>query len=192
MTKRPLPLVAHSERLIVLVGPSGAGKDSVLAAWRARRPAQVHFAQRLITRPVLATGEQHQCIDETALDAALAVGDIALHWRAHGLRYAIPFKALTPLARGEWVVVNGSREHLPHLRTQAPRARIVSITASPALLARRLQRRGREAASHIEQRLARNGALGQPAGVDISIVNDGTPTQAAEHLAAWFATLSPG
>ena len=52
--------IAQSERLLAVVGPSGAGKDSVLAAWRALQQQQQatphapaalpHYARRVITR----------------------------------------------------------------------------------------------------------------------------------------------
>jgi phosphonate metabolism protein PhnN/1,5-bisphosphokinase (PRPP-forming) len=74
--------------LILVVGPSGAGKDTLLTAAREalRQDARFHFAQRVITRPTDAGGEEHQAITEQEF----AARDFALQWQAHGLRYGIP------------------------------------------------------------------------------------------------------
>ena len=50
-----------SGRLVYIVGPSGAGKDSVIEWARARLAPQgpVRFAQRTITRTPQEGGEQH-------------------------------------------------------------------------------------------------------------------------------------
>ena len=52
------PAVPHSERLIVVVGPSGAGKDSVLQAWRrglAPGQAPVAVRREAMAEPVVAS-----------------------------------------------------------------------------------------------------------------------------------------
>lgn len=81
--------------LIYVVGPSGAGKDSVLAWLRQRIPASqgVHFAQRCIDRPVQAGSqpphesvtapgfhgsheahEAHEAVDTAGFLALLQIG----------------------------------------------------------------------------------------------------------------------
>ncbi|MEW6704110.1 MAG: phosphonate metabolism protein/1,5-bisphosphokinase (PRPP-forming) PhnN [Pseudomonadota bacterium] len=172
-------------RLIVVVGPSGAGKDTLLKRWRERLApaAPLHFARRLITRPADPLGERHEPVTHAQLQALRASGALAFEWQAHGLAYAVHREALAPLGRGEWVVLNGSRDHLPTLRAQAPGCRVVEVTAPPALLLARLQARARESADALQARLRRETAPVQP---DLTLVNDGDPAECVRALHAWW------
>jgi len=147
--------IAHSERLLVVVGPSGAGKDSVLAAWRARLQGHdVHFARRVITRAAHGS-EGHESVSDEDFRRLLAAGELATWWQAHGLCYGVRHSELAALGRGGWAVLNGSRAHLPRLRQQAPQLHAVKITAPPATLSCRLAERAREEPLAVARRLAR-------------------------------------
>ncbi|MES2889092.1 MAG: phosphonate metabolism protein/1,5-bisphosphokinase (PRPP-forming) PhnN [Pseudomonadota bacterium] len=179
-----LPPIASAERLLVVVGPSGAGKDSVLRAWRERlsaTDAEVAFARRVITRPPEAN-EAHESVDEEAFARLRAQRALATWWQANGLLYGIRQTELAPLAQGAWVVMNGSRAHLPALRAQAPGLRAVAITAPTEVLAERLAQRGREDAQALAQRLAR----APQAEVDLTLCNDGTLADTADALHRWW------
>ena len=168
--------------LLLVVGPSGAGKDTLLDAARqalAGDPS-VRFVQRDITRPREAAGEQHNPIDLETFRQRRATAAYALHWEAHGLCYGIPADVEADLATGRVVVASVSRSVIEHAQRRFP-TRVLEITAPPALLAQRLAARGREDAQNIAARLARTLPL--PASVDVvTIVNDGTPEQGAARL----------
>jgi ribose 1,5-bisphosphokinase len=160
--------------LMPVVGPSGAGKDTLMAAARARLAGDPRFvfARRTITRPAEAGGEDHDPIDEAGFAAALARGDFALHWRAHGLAYGIPRRIEAELAAGRVVMANLSRGVLAEAAARYP-VRVLMITAPPEVLAARLAARGRETAADIAARLAREVTL--PDGIAVTtVVNDGT------------------
>src|SRR5450756_1114872 len=78
-------------RLVLVVGPSGAGKDTLIDAVRAacRDEAGVVFPRRVVTRPWSAA-EDHDTISDASFDQAAANGAFALWWAAHGLNYGIP------------------------------------------------------------------------------------------------------
>jgi len=176
--------ILHSQRLIVVVGPSGAGKDSVLGAWRHRLAAQrVHFAQRVITRPRDAS-EAHEAVDADEFIRLRDSGELATCWHANGLHYGLRWHEVAPLSRGDWVVMNGSRGHLGTLRRQAPRLHAVEITAPTALRAQRLAQRGREDAAAVAQRLHRH----VPAEVSLALSNDGELSAAVDALHGWWRT----
>jgi ribose 1,5-bisphosphokinase len=144
-------------RLIYVVGPSGAGKDSVLG-WVKKQlvgGAPVTFARRTITRLDDAGGEDHLAATPEAFEAAHARGEFALDWTANGQRYGIGQEIRVWLAQGLTVVVNGSRQYLPEARRHFPDLELVHITARPEVLRERLVRRGRESRSSIEKRLSR-------------------------------------
>ncbi len=75
--------------LIPVVGPSGAGKDTLIDAARLARP-DIFFPVRVVTRPVSAGGEVFQAAGPDAFDSMANNGDFAFHWQAHGLSYGIP------------------------------------------------------------------------------------------------------
>ena len=177
-----------SERLIYVIGPSGAGKDSVLDTLRQTWPGagsslQAHWARRTITRLVQPGGEQHEAVDLPAFEQLRIRQGFSLHWQANALHYGIRNdELLAPLAQGRCVLVNGSRGHLPTLLAEWPEATVVHISAPPQVLAQRLAARGREAPGAIAARLQREVGLTMPAN-HIAILNDGPLRWASEALA---------
>ena len=143
--------------MVVVVGPSGAGKDSVMsyAARHFTGEGRVQFVRRVITRPADAGGEVHEAIDVDGFARRQADGGFAVSWDAHGLSYGIPCETLAQLADGVTLVANGSRSALPAFAAAYPRLKVVLVTARPDILAARLAARGRESAEAISKRLDR-------------------------------------
>ena len=142
-------------RLIAVVGPSGVGKDSVMAGLVARQ-AKLHLVRRVITRPADAGGEAFDAVTEQEFAQRVASQTFALHWTAHGLRYGIPQQQLTCLASGGDVLVNLSRDVLRHADRQFAKMIVLSLTAPSSVLVARLAQRGRENAEQMSARLARS------------------------------------
>jgi ribose 1,5-bisphosphokinase len=164
-------------RLVAVVGPSGAGKDTLVAGARAALAddARVRFVRRAITRPAEAGGEGHLPMDRTAFEAARASGHFTLWWEAHGLLYGIPRDVEADLAAGRVVVANLSRTVLAEADRRYALT-VLEITAPPGVLAARLAARGREDAAAIAARLAREAPL--PRGLRVvRVANDGTTGQ---------------
>lgn len=171
--------------LVYVVGPSGAGKDSLLTWLRARWPSSVpvHWVQRTITRPSNAGGEDHEAVAEADFETMVQDQIFALHWDANGLRYGIRASQLATLRQGHWVMLNGSRAHLHRAAQQYPGLTVLHITADPQVLRQRLLGRGRETAEALEVRLSRVVDLTWPAGCRlIEIHNNESLEQAGQAL----------
>jgi len=170
-------------RLVYLMGPSGAGKDSVLAWVRERLDAAlpVHWARRTVTRHAAAGGEAHEAVDEERFHLLRERGALAMHWRANGLAYGVRHEELAALRGGGWVFVNGSREHFAQALRDFPGLRGVHITAHPEVLRQRLLARGRESAEAVAARLARAAAFEPTEGV-FQLFNDGELAHAGAAL----------
>lgn len=167
--------------VFAVVGPSGAGKDTLMEAAKAALPA-LHLVRRVITRPSAAGGEAFEGVTEAEFAARKAAGAFALDWQAHGLAYGIPVAEVA----GPLVLFNGSRLALPLAEARFPGLVVVLVTAPVAVLAERLAARGRETATDIAARLTRAG-FEMPPVRDLRVVqNDGTP---AEGLARFLAAL---
>ena len=161
-------------RLVLVVGPSGAGKDSVLRMARidcAGNPSIV-FPRRAVTRPANAD-EDHECVDQAQFDTALREGVFALAWQAHGLCYGVPRTVDDDIRLGRTVVCNVSRGIIPSARTRYAQTACVLITAPKEILAARLCARARASDTSIATRMERNDIYSDMAA-DIVIDNFGS------------------
>ncbi|MEQ8831564.1 MAG: phosphonate metabolism protein/1,5-bisphosphokinase (PRPP-forming) PhnN [Alphaproteobacteria bacterium] len=177
---------------IGVVGPSGAGKDSLIDAARVHfgPDGPIRFVRRCITRPAEAGGEDHLAVDDETFIRLQAQGAFALDWAAHGLRYGIPADIGETLSEGRAVLANLSRGVIDTVRQRFERRRIIVVTADPSILAERLAGRGRESAAEISERLAR-APYEMPDGPDVTIVqNNGALIEAERDFrAALYAAL---
>ncbi|ALG90670.1 MULTISPECIES: phosphonate metabolism protein/1,5-bisphosphokinase (PRPP-forming) PhnN [Actibacterium] len=168
-------------RLFAVVGPSGAGKDTLMAAVSQRRP-DLHLVRRVITRPSDAGGEEFDGVTEAEFLRMRDAGGFAIWWQAHGLFYGIPAGIDAVLAEGRDVVFNGSRGVLRAAAQRYPGLVVLHVTASVPTLAARLSARGRESAADIARRLDR-ASYALPGGLDVrTIHNDGTLAAAVDQM----------
>lgn len=171
-------------RLFAVVGPSGAGKDTLIEAVRQARP-DLLIVRRVITRPEALGGEDFEGVNEAEFAKRKARGEFVLDWRAHGLRYGLPALQIAGRMAGRDVLFNGSRAALEAAAEIFPDLVVIRVTAPSAVLMERLLARGRETREEISARVQR-ASYDVPAGLDvIDICNDGPlETGVARMLAA--------
>ncbi|SEP71687.1 ribose 1,5-bisphosphokinase [Devosia sp. YR412] len=168
---------------VAVVGPSGVGKDSLIAFARARfeGSGRVTFVKRVVTREAHGGSEDHDSMDGAAFAAAEAAGQFALNWDAHGLRYGLPIALENDLQAGRAVVANLSRAVIPALVERYPHAVVVSVVADRDVIAQRLANRGRETEESIQRRLDRSVGDRLPAST-VRIDNSGDLAVAGEQF----------
>ncbi|MDF1609452.1 phosphonate metabolism protein/1,5-bisphosphokinase (PRPP-forming) PhnN [Hoeflea sp. YIM 152468] len=171
-------------RLVVVLGPSGAGKDTLMEfARRAFAGSDdIVFVRRAITRAADAGNEDHVAMTEVEFDAAVEDSRFCLTWSANGLRYGLPRTLQTHLAAGKIGVVNGSRGAWSVIKTVFPSAVAVEIAVDPIILAQRLRSRGRESAAEIAERIKRAEGLKSAIDADMVIDNSGAVATAGGQL----------
>lgn len=165
-----------SGALALVVGPSGAGKDTLLAAARAALQADPRFVfpRRVVTREAMAELEDHDSLDRDSFNLEKLRGAFALDWEAHGLCYGVPASIEAAMADGQVVVVNTSRRVVELALEKYPRCHVLLVTATSEVRARRLSSRGRETADEVAARLQREGAPIPPGVEAVVIDNSGT------------------
>ncbi|KJC60685.1 ribose-phosphate pyrophosphokinase [Bradyrhizobium sp. LTSPM299] len=161
-------------RLVLVVGPSGAGKDTLLGLVKTAcaDDRNIVFPRRLITRAASAS-EDNEEVSADAFQQALANGDYAMHWEAHGHRYALSRSIDDEIRAGRSVIANVSRTVISAARRNYVNVVVVLITAPPDVLAARLAARARASDGQLAHRLARS--VDETAAVpDVTIVNSGS------------------
>ena len=182
----------QSAPLILFVGPSGAGKDTLLqGAHDALAPThRFAFPRREITRP---PGEDEDSIQVSPSDFSTrrAAGAYCLWWQAHDHCYGVPREAGCLLSEDRAVAVNASRTVVEEARKRFERVAVVLVSAPPDVLLRRLAARGRESADAIRQRLNRvvPPVLSGPDVVEI--VHDGPPAEGIDGFVRALERLHP-
>lgn len=192
MTSRP-NMAASTGRLVYVIGPSGAGKDSIIDYARERLGATESayvFPRRTITRPAGSGGEDHIPISIEDFQRASAAGRFALHWRGNSHWYGIGREIDRALQAGRHVVVNGSRAYLPVAAERYPNLLPVLIRIDPAVLRGRLLARGRESPAEIEARIRRAAEFEPVRHPSLrTIANNGPLAEAGEAFVALLRAL---
>jgi ribose 1,5-bisphosphokinase len=161
-------------RLVLVVGPSGAGKDTLLRLARAAcaEDHEIAFPRRVVTRAASAD-EDNIAMSPDEFARARDHGEFAVNWDAHGHSYALPLEINDDIRAGRAVVVNVSRTVIGALRRAYANVVVVAITAPPDVLAQRLAARARNSDGNIADRLAR-GVNDMAAQADVTILNAGS------------------
>ncbi len=173
--------------LILIVGPSASGKDTLIAA--ARRAfasdARFVFPLRVVTR-LDQTGEEHIGVSVCEFRRMREEGRLFLSWEAYGHSYGIPANVAAELRSNRAVVINVSREAVPAARALWTPTHAISIAVEAAVLRRRLEARGRESQGEIDARIRRareeRCAIAEP----VHVLDN---SQALEHSVPAFLAL---
>jgi guanylate kinase len=146
-----------ARRLMVLSGPSGVGKSTVVREMRSRHP-EVWLSVSATTRfprPGEVDGVHYHFVSGEEFDALVESGDL-LEWAEFaGNRYGTPRQPVVQrLADGVPVLLEIDLQGARQVRERMPEARLVFL-APPSWeeLVRRLTGRGTEPAEVIERRL---------------------------------------
>jgi phosphonate metabolism protein PhnN/1,5-bisphosphokinase (PRPP-forming) len=178
--------------LVLVVGPSGAGKDAVMMGARAALKGEggVIFPRRFVTRLSNPDAEDHVSMSEMEFAVAVADGAFALWWRAHGNSYGIGRFIESHLESGATVVVNCSRASVIDARDRFADVTVIEITAPEDVLVSRIVARGRETAEQARERVSRK-VPDYPPGVRIErICNDRTLDEAVARFCALLRSLN--
>lgn len=172
---------------VAVVGPSGAGKDTLLN--HARRELagddRIFFVRRVITRPVDGGTEVHLPATAAEFAAMKEAGQFAFTWQAHNLQYGLPAAIDEQIRSDQTAVCNGSRAALVGLRARYANFAVISISARREVLANRLAARGRESREQILARLDRSAPFDAAHYGALQIDNsDAIPTAGAALVAA--------
>ena len=176
------PAAIGPGRLILVVGPSGAGKDTLLGLARAAcaDDGSIVFPRRVVTREA-SCFEDNEQVSLDAFRQARSQGDFAVHWEAHGHCYAWPRAIDDELRAGRTVVANVSRTVIDAMRRAYADVVVISITAPPEILAERLAKRARSSDGQIADRLNR-AVDGVAAAPDVTVTNVGDVEHHAREL----------
>ena len=169
-------------RVILVVGPSGAGKDTLIGLPRAACADDrgIVFPRRVVTREATAFEDNEQ-VSFDVFRQARGRGEFAIHWEAHGHCYALPRAIDDDIRAGRTVVANVSRTVIEAMRRGYADVTVVSISAPPEILAERLAARARSSDGKITDRLSRavDDAAAAP---DVTIANVGSVEDHASQL----------
>jgi ribose 1,5-bisphosphokinase len=148
-------------RLLYVVGPSGAGKDSLIQRLKAvsLENGSIYFVSRFVDRSSHESTPQDIYMSCADFQKALDNKELAMHWRANQHQYGISHAEMAQSKLHPISVINGSRGYVAQLIKEYPSVEVIHITASEAVIKDRLIARKREDSLQIDQRLERSKGL---------------------------------
>ena len=178
LESEPTPLV------VVISGPSGAGKDTVInsALSRDESLAKVATAKTRAPRPGEIDGEHHVFLTDEQFDRWIAEDAFLEHVISYGHRSGVPRAAVVDLlGQGRTVILRTDVEGARSLRERLDQPLLVFLTVSDRTeLERRIRARGAEGENQIAVRLAEAEAeMAESHWFDVVIVNQEGQQEAA-------------
>ena len=189
-SERDLYSIEPQPLLVVLSGPSGAGKDAVLKRMK-ELGYPFHFVVTVTTRPKRpgeVDGVDYYFVSEEEFAQMLARGELLEHAVVYGQHKGIPKRQVREaLASGKDVILRIDVQGAATIRKLVPEAVLIFLTASSEKeLLRRLKRRKTETPEELERRIATvREEMKRLPEFDYVVVNrDGALDEAVKTIAA--------
>lgn len=164
-------------RLIVLTGPSGVGKGTLLRRLLQRHP-ELYLSISVTTRsprPGEVDGQHYSFIERDEFDEMIARNEL-LEWAEFaGNYYGTPRRAVEAhIQSGDWVILEIELLGARQIRANFPHAfQIFLLPPSLAELERRVRDRGHDSEEAIARRLKRAASeIAAADEFDLQVVND--------------------
>lgn len=138
-------------KIVLIVGPSGVGKDTLIKGARKELKNKINFVKRYITRKP-DKSEKNYFLDEYAFEILKHNSFFASTWNAHNNFYGI---AKNSIENG-LNIISISRSKIADFENIYDNVYTINITVSKEELRNRLLFRKRESYEEIEKRLNRN------------------------------------
>jgi guanylate kinase len=180
-------------RLIVLTGPSGVGKGTLVRSLLQSHP-ELYLSVSVTTRsprPGEINGKHYYFVSREQFDMMIAQEEL-LEWAQFaGNCYGTPRKQVEEkIQQGKWVLLEIELDGARQIRTSFPEAmRIFILPPSMQELEQRLRSRGQDSEEAITRRLRRAEEEINAAGeFDFKIVNDNFETALKDIESALFSS----
>ena len=172
MTRPPDPTTF----VVVVSGPSGAGKDTVIRAALAQDDslATVATVKTRPPRPGEVDGVHQVFLSEDEFDQWLADDRFLEHADVYGHRSGVPREAVEALLRdGKTVILRTDVQGARTLKQRVVDPLLVFVAAPPEALARRMQERAGDSPDEMATRLrAAEAEIAEADWFDVVIVNE--------------------
>lgn len=143
--------------LVLVVGNSGSGKDSIISGVVKRFPSnlkEIHLTQRYITRPSSET-EDNIAVTPEIFNEMSHQKKFALEWHIYDLDYGVPIEIDDWLKKGHPVIVNVSRTIVKKARSIYRNILVVFIKVLFEITLQRVKERARESGKLLQERIQR-------------------------------------
>ncbi|RXI37569.1 hypothetical protein CRU99_11775 [Malaciobacter mytili] len=138
-----------SKKIILIVGPSGVGKDTLLK--NIKNKIKANFVKRYITR-VPDENESNYFLQEEAFKILEKNNFFISTWNAHNNFYGIAKNSILEGLN----IISISRAKIKDFEKQYQKVYTINITLNKNDLKQRLEKRARESIEEIEKRLSRS------------------------------------
>ena len=175
-------------KIFYLVGASGAGKDTMLNAYKQQAISQkekIIIAHRYITRTHTEATQGENFISLSNEEFIFRKNNqlFALNWQANNCCYGVGVEIDTWLKNGLSIIVNGSRSYLLEAQKKYPENLVtIMVDVSESILRQRLLKRQRESLEEIDARIHRHRQLKNTCKVDEEITNSTSVSDAVDNL----------
>ena len=177
--------------LILVVGNSGSGKDSIMKGIKERYPSDlkmVHLTQRYITRPSSDTEDNISITPEEFREMSTR-DKFALEWHIYGLDYGVPIEIDDWLKKGHPVLVNVSRSIVKKAREIYQNIIVVFIEVPFEVTFKRVKERARESGKRLEDRIERAKKNQKFSEADFVVDNSGTLENAINQFLEYLVKI---
>ena len=177
-------------KLVLVVGNSGSGKDSIIKGVKERYPSdliKLYLTQRYITRPYSDT-EDNIAVTPEDFKKMSTQGRFALEWHIYGLDYGVPIEIDELMKKGHPVLVNVSRSIVKEARDIYQNLLVVFIEVPFEITLERVKERSRESGVRLEERIQRAKKNQSFPDADFIVDNSGDLEDAINKFLSYLLT----